>query len=88
MAVGVFGGTFDPVHVGHLRAAEEAREAFSMERIYFVPARIQPLKQLAKRGGSRRQSPHARDGVPGATVFSGRRRWRSGGGASPIRSTR
>ena len=48
MAIGVFGGTFDPVHVGHLRVAEEAREAFSMERVYFVPARIQPLKQQIK----------------------------------------
>jgi len=48
MAVGVFGGTFDPVHVAHLRAAEEAREVFSMERVYFVPARIQPFKQLGR----------------------------------------
>jgi nicotinate-nucleotide adenylyltransferase len=48
MAVGVFGGTFDPVHVAHLRAAEEAREAFSMERVYFVPAGIQPFKQLGR----------------------------------------
>ena len=45
MAIGVFGGTFDPVHVGHLRVAEEVREAFSMERVYFVPARVQPFKQ-------------------------------------------
>ena len=45
MAIGVFGGTFDPVHMGHLRVAEEVREAFSMERVYFVPARIQPFKQ-------------------------------------------
>jgi nicotinate-nucleotide adenylyltransferase len=44
MAVGLFGGTFDPVHVAHLRIAEEVREAFSLERIYFVPAWIQPLK--------------------------------------------
>jgi nicotinate-nucleotide adenylyltransferase len=47
MAVGLFGGTFDPVHVAHLRIAEEVREAFSLERIYFVPARIQPLKRAA-----------------------------------------
>ncbi len=45
MAIGVFGGTFNPVHVGHLRVAEEAREAFGMERIYFVPASIQPFKR-------------------------------------------
>ena len=44
MAIGVFGGTFDPVHLGHLRIAEEVREAFSLDRVYFVPARVQPLK--------------------------------------------
>jgi nicotinate-nucleotide adenylyltransferase len=48
MAIGVFGGTFDPVHMGHLRVAEEVREAFSMERVYFVPARIQPFKQSGR----------------------------------------
>jgi len=48
MAIGVFGGTFDPVHTGHLRVAEEVREAFSMERVYFVPARIQPFKQSGR----------------------------------------
>jgi nicotinate-nucleotide adenylyltransferase len=47
MAIGLFGGTFDPVHVAHLRIAEEVRETFSLERIYFVPAWIQPLKRAA-----------------------------------------
>jgi nicotinate-nucleotide adenylyltransferase len=47
MAVGLFGGTFDPVHIAHLRIAEEVREAFSLEKIYFVPALIQPLKRAA-----------------------------------------
>lgn len=44
MKVGIFGGTFDPVHVGHLRAAEEVREIFSLERIYFVPVLVPPHK--------------------------------------------
>jgi len=42
--VGVFGGTFNPVHLGHLRAAEEVREALSLERVLFVPARVPPHK--------------------------------------------
>jgi nicotinate-nucleotide adenylyltransferase len=43
-AVGVLGGTFDPIHIGHLAAAEEVREALGLERILFVPAGIPPHK--------------------------------------------
>ncbi len=38
MNVALFGGTFDPVHCGHLSAARAARERFGLDRIYFVPA--------------------------------------------------
>lgn len=38
MRVGVLGGTFDPVHIAHLRLAEEAREALSLDEVLFVPA--------------------------------------------------
>ena len=42
--VGVFGGTFDPVHLGHLVAAEAARESLDLQRVLFVPARRSPHK--------------------------------------------
>lgn len=43
--VGIFGGTFDPIHQGHLRAAEEVREAFDLERVILVPAALPPHKE-------------------------------------------
>ncbi len=45
MKLGVLGGTFDPVHLGHLAAAEEAAYRFGLERVLLVPARHQPLKE-------------------------------------------
>ncbi len=43
-AVGVMGGTFDPIHIGHLAIAEEARESLQLDRILFVPAGRPPHK--------------------------------------------
>ncbi|MBI4526446.1 MAG: nicotinate-nucleotide adenylyltransferase [Deltaproteobacteria bacterium] len=45
MKIGLFGGTFDPIHWGHLRSAEEVREAFSLDRLLFVPTSIPPHKR-------------------------------------------
>jgi nicotinate (nicotinamide) nucleotide adenylyltransferase len=45
LRVGIMGGTFDPVHIGHLVIAEEARCRLHLDRIVFVPARLSPLKQ-------------------------------------------
>jgi nicotinate-nucleotide adenylyltransferase len=42
--VGVFGGTFDPPHLGHWLVAQDALEALSLDRLLFVPAAQQPLK--------------------------------------------
>lgn len=41
---GLLGGTFNPVHLGHLRAAEEIREILALDKIYFIPAYIPPHK--------------------------------------------
>jgi len=48
LRLGVLGGTFDPVHVGHLLLAEEAREQLGLERVLFVPAG-QPWRKAGKR---------------------------------------
>lgn len=42
--VGILGGTFDPIHLGHLAIAEDAREALGLERVLFVPAATPPHK--------------------------------------------
>jgi len=44
MKLGLFGGTFDPIHLGHLRCAEEVCEIFHLDRIIFIPSARQPLK--------------------------------------------
>lgn len=44
MRLGLLGGTFNPIHLGHLRGAEEAREALNLDRVYFIPAAIPPHK--------------------------------------------
>ncbi len=46
--VGLFGGTFDPIHNGHLLAAQSACEAFELDRILFIPSYVTPHK----RGGT------------------------------------
>ncbi len=44
MRLGVFGGTFDPIHYGHLVAAEEVRARLELDKVLFVPAGLPPHK--------------------------------------------
>ncbi len=45
MRIGIFGGSFDPVHIGHLIAAECCREQAGLDRVIFMPAVVPPHKQ-------------------------------------------
>ena len=45
MRLGIYGGTFDPVHYGHLLLAEQCREQCELDEVWFVPAGVPPHKQ-------------------------------------------
>ena len=45
--IGLFGGSFDPVHLGHLLVAQAAREELALSRLFFVPAAQSPFKPAA-----------------------------------------
>ena len=45
MRIGIFGGTFDPIHHGHLIMASCAYERLKLDKVYFMPAGNQPLKE-------------------------------------------
>ncbi|RJE90866.1 nicotinate-nucleotide adenylyltransferase [Paenibacillus sp. 1011MAR3C5] len=45
--IGIMGGTFDPIHIGHLLAAETAREQGDLDEVWFIPTADPPLKEAA-----------------------------------------
>ncbi|SIS36766.1 nicotinate-nucleotide adenylyltransferase [Salimicrobium flavidum] len=52
--VGLFGGTFDPLHIGHMIVAESVREAEGLDEVWFIPSHIPPHKEKASTGSSDR----------------------------------
>ncbi|GIO55699.1 MULTISPECIES: nicotinate-nucleotide adenylyltransferase [Paenibacillus] len=54
MKVGIMGGTFDPIHIGHLLAAEAARDTFGLDEVWFMPSHIPPHKEQAGATGEQR----------------------------------
>lgn len=54
LRLGIYGGTFDPVHLGHLILAREAQEQLKLDAVLFVPARQSPFKP-GKTGASETQ---------------------------------
>lgn len=48
MRTGILGGTFNPIHIAHLRIAEEVRETCALDRVLFIPAAAPPHKNVAE----------------------------------------
>lgn len=50
--IGLFGGSFDPVHLGHLLVAQAAREELGLDRLFFIPAARSPFKPESRPASS------------------------------------
>jgi nicotinate-nucleotide adenylyltransferase len=69
--IGLFGGSFNPIHLGHLRSALEVREAFDLDRICLIPAALPPHKpkeEMAEAGDRMEMTRLAVSGLPCFTV--------------------
>lgn len=68
--IGIYGGTFDPIHQAHLILAREAREQLGLEKIIFVPAAVSPFKNAPAAPAETRwlMLRAATQGEPGFTV--------------------
>ena len=69
MNIGLMGGTFNPVHLGHLRIAEEARELCRLDRVLFIPAGDPPHKPLAGEVSFARRREMVRLAIAGNPAF-------------------
>ncbi|KOY15715.1 nicotinate-nucleotide adenylyltransferase [Paenibacillus xylanivorans] len=54
MKIGIMGGTFDPIHMGHLLAAEAAMDSHELDEIWFMPSHVPPHKREAGASGQQR----------------------------------
>lgn len=71
--IGIFGGTFDPVHIGHINLASDAMREAELDRVIFIPAKLQPFKldQKVSSGNDRMAMLHeALDKVEGMEASS------------------
>jgi nicotinate-nucleotide adenylyltransferase len=71
MRIGLFGGTFNPVHMGHLRSALEVQEGAGLDRVILIPAAVPPHKGCAELAGAAERLEMiaaAVEGVPGLAV--------------------
>src|SRR3989338_2629632 len=70
MKIGILGGTFNPIHIGHLILAEEAREKLGLGRIIFVPTYLPPHKDSADIAAAKMRLKMVRLATLGNKYFS------------------
>jgi nicotinate-nucleotide adenylyltransferase len=69
MRIGLFGGSFDPLHLGHLILAEQCREQARLDQVWFVPAATSPLKQHGPIATNRQRLEILQLGLAGHDAF-------------------
>ncbi|RIX59423.1 nicotinate-nucleotide adenylyltransferase [Paenibacillus nanensis] len=69
MKIGIMGGTFDPIHIGHLIAAESAREQAGLDEVWFIPTADPPLKDRAPRAAAEQRYEMVRLAVESNSRF-------------------
>ncbi|MEZ6133499.1 MAG: nicotinate-nucleotide adenylyltransferase [Pirellulaceae bacterium] len=68
--IGLFGGTFDPIHIGHLFIAEQVREYLQLDQVRFVPAAIAPHKQDQRTSDAKHRLEMIRLAIGGNAFFA------------------
>lgn len=69
MKLGIFGGTFDPIHYGHLILAEQCREQCGLDEVWFVPAASPPHKSTASISAVRQRCDMVQFAISGYSAF-------------------
>lgn len=69
MKLGLFGGSFDPVHLGHLLVAQAACEEVGLDRLYFIPAAQSPFKPGSEPAPATERARLLRLALAGQTRF-------------------
>ena len=69
MRIGIFGGSFDPIHLGHLILAERCRENAELDQVWFMPSSLAPHKQDGAHGTDRQRTEMIELAIGGHEAF-------------------